>query len=86
MSFETADQIAQRTGRPLEGLEAHLTEMGNRGQVFNVELGGVKIFKMVPWAFGVYEFQLHRMDRELAELCEEYGKVYGYSYYVMKAV
>ena len=77
LSFETADQIAQRTGRPLEGLEAHLTEMGNRGQVFAVELGGVKIFKMVPWAFGIYEFQLHRMDRELAELCEEYAQLWG---------
>ncbi|MGD8521235.1 MAG: 4Fe-4S binding protein [Desulfobacterales bacterium] len=77
LSFETADQISKRTGRPLEGLEAHLTEMWNRGQVFGVELGGIKIFKMVPWAFGIYEFQLHRMDRELAELCEAYGKVYG---------
>ncbi len=30
LSFETADQIAQRTGRPLEGLEDRLTSMWRR--------------------------------------------------------
>ena len=77
LQFETADQISQRTGRPVEGLEAHLTAMKERGQISGVELGGVKIFKMVPWVIGIYEYQLHRLDRELAELCEEYGKVFG---------
>jgi electron transport complex protein RnfB len=76
LTWETAQQIAERTGRPLEGLEDHLVKMRDLGQIFGVDLGGVRIFKMVPWAFGIYEFQLHRMDRELAEMCEEYGKVY----------
>ena len=31
LAFETAQQIAERTGRPLEGLEDHLTEMRQRG-------------------------------------------------------
>ena len=74
--FETAEQIAKRTGRPLEGLEKMLTVMWKRGQLFGVDLG-VKVFKMVPWAFGIYEFQLPHMDRELAEMCEEYMEVYG---------
>jgi ferredoxin len=81
LNFETAAQIAERTGRPLEGLEAHLTEMGDRGQIFAVELGGVKLFKMVPWAFGIYEFQLPHMDRELAEMCEEYMPVFGRQFF-----
>jgi hypothetical protein len=51
--------------------------MQQRGQIFGVDVGGVKIFKMIPWAFGIYEFQLDHMDRELAEMCEAYGKVYG---------
>jgi electron transport complex protein RnfB len=54
LTFETADQIAKRTGRPLEGLEDRLTSMWQRGQIFGVNLGGIKIFKMVPWAFGIY--------------------------------
>jgi len=77
LTFETAKQIAERTGRPLEGLEARLTTMLHRGQLFGLNLDGTKIFKMVPWAFGIYEFQLPHMDRELAEMCEAYGKTYG---------
>ena len=57
LDFETAQQISERTGRALEGLEEHLSDMRERGQIFGVDLGGVKIFKMVPWAFGIYEFQ-----------------------------
>ena len=66
LNFETAQQISERTGRPLEGLEEHLSEMKDRGKVFGIDLGGIKMFKMVPWAFGIYEFQLPHMDRELA--------------------
>ncbi len=84
LSFETADQIAQRTGRPLEGLEDRLTSMWRRGQIFGVNLGGVKIFKMVPWALGIYEFQLSHMNRELAEMCEEYMPVYGRQFFKNK--
>jgi len=81
MHFETVEQIAQRTGRPLEGLERMLTTMWKRGQVFGVHFGGVKLFRMVPWAFGIYEFQLPHMDRELAEMCEEYMTVYGEQFF-----
>ena len=33
--------------------------MRERGQIFGIDIGGVKMFKMVPWAFGIYEFQLY---------------------------
>ena len=68
LDFETAEQISVRTGRALESLEEHLTEMRERGQVFGIDRGGIKMFKMVPWAFGIYEFQRPHMDRELAEM------------------
>ena len=81
LEFETPQQISQRTGRPLEGLAEHLSEMGERGQIFAVDLGTVKLFKMVPWAFGIYEFQRRHMDRELAEMCEAYMSVYGAQFF-----
>jgi Fe-S-cluster-containing hydrogenase component 2 len=84
LTFETAKQIAERTGRPLEGLEEMLNTMWERGQLFGVELGGVKIFKMAPWALGIYEFQLPYMDREMAEMCEEFGTVYGEQFFKNK--
>jgi Fe-S-cluster-containing hydrogenase component 2 len=84
LNFETAEQISERTGRPLEGLESHLTEMWKRGQIFGVELDGTKLFKMVPWAFGIYEFQGPHMDREMAEMCEEFSKVFSKQFFNKK--
>ena len=84
LDFETAEQISERTGRKLEGLEEHLSEMRERGQIFGIDLGGIKMFNMVPWAFGIYEFQRPHMDRELAEMCEEFGKVYGEQFFNKK--
>jgi electron transport complex protein RnfB len=82
--FETPEQIANRTGKPLETIEKQLTSMWERGQIFGIQLGPVKLFKMVPWAFGIYEFQLPHMDRELAEMCEEYMEVYGRQFFDKK--
>ncbi len=77
LAFETAEQIAERTGRPLEGLEEKLITMRERGQIFGVEFGGSRLFKMVPWLLGIFEYQLPHMDRELAEMTEEYHKAFG---------
>lgn len=84
LKWETSQQIAERTNRPLAGLEDHLLEMQRRGQIFGVNVGGVNIFRMVPWAFGIYEFQLHHMDRELAEMWEEYAPAYGQPFFKNK--
>jgi len=84
LNWETAQQIAERTNRPLPGLEDHLNEMRRRGQIFGVDVGGVNIFKMLPWAFGIYEFQVDHMDRELAEMCEEYARAYGEPFFKNK--
>lgn len=84
LTFETAGQIAERTGRPLEGLQKKLVAMWHRGQLFGIKFGETWYFKMLPWVFGIYEFQLGRIDRELAELCEEYGLVYAQQFFTGK--
>ncbi|NOY68679.1 MAG: 4Fe-4S ferredoxin [Deltaproteobacteria bacterium] len=84
LTMETADQVADRTGRPKEGLEGMLTSMWERGEVFGVDLGGVKLFKMIPWVLGVYEFQLNRMDREFAQMCEEYAPYFAKGFFENK--
>ncbi len=81
LSFETAAQIAERTGRPLEGLEEKLLKMRERGELMSVNLGGVHLFKMVPWVFGIFEFQLPRLDREFVELNEEFMVDYGRQFF-----
>lgn len=81
MTFETAEQVALRTGRPLEGLKGKLIDMGRCGQIFAIKLGDVWVFKMLPWVFGIYEFQLGRIDREMAELSVEYSPVFGRQFF-----
>lgn len=84
LNFETAEQISERTGRPSEGLEAHLIQMQQRGQIFGVNIGGVRVFKMIPWVFGIYEFQLPHIDSELAEMCEEYMETFTSQFFASK--
>ena len=81
LEVESAEQIAERTGRPLEGLQEKLKTMWARGQLFAVRFGDDWFFKMMPWVFGIFEFQLGRMDRELAELAEKYHPVFGKQFF-----
>jgi Pyruvate/2-oxoacid:ferredoxin oxidoreductase delta subunit len=74
---ETAEAIAERTGRPLQGLEEKLISMSQRGEIMGIEMGGARVFMMVPWVVGIYEFQIDRMDREFCEMCEEYMATLG---------
>lgn len=84
LKFETPEEIAVRTGRPIDNLAEKLNDMWKRGLVFGIDFGTVTVFKLMPWVFGVYEFQLKRMDLELAELCEEYAPVYGKQFFENK--
>ncbi len=77
LTYETSAEIAKRTGRPMEGLEEKLVSMGERGELWASQSGGVWTFKMAPWVVGIYELQLKRMDREFAEMCEEYSMYWG---------
>ncbi|MBW1893648.1 MAG: 4Fe-4S binding protein [Deltaproteobacteria bacterium] len=72
LSPETAEQISSRTGRALDGLEEMLTSMWNRGEIWGLDVGGIKTFKMIPWIVGIWEYQIDRMDQEFAEMSEEY--------------
>jgi len=74
---ETAEEVAKRTGRPTEGLEDSLTRMYKRGEITVENRRGVKTFRMMPWIIGIYEFQLKRMDKEFAQMCEEYSMYWG---------
>jgi len=84
LTFETADQIAARSGRVLDGLDDHLKQMWEKGQIFGVDFGGIRIFKMAPWVFGIFEFQLKHMTKELAQLCKEYEPTYAPQFFDSK--
>ena len=84
LTMETPEQIAERTGRPLEVVTEMLHEMWQKGQIFGVEMGAASIYNLVPWAFGIFEFQVTRMDRELAELGHEFYPHFGRQFFENK--
>lgn len=81
LTFETAPQVAERTGRPLEELDRQLKDMGKAGLLFSIKIGGIRVFRMIPWVFGIYEFQLERLDKEFAQLNEEYAPYFGQQFF-----
>lgn len=72
LNFETTEQISERTGIDLEYLKKILPQMSDKGQIFGIHLGTVSLYKLLPFVFGIYEFQLNRLDRDFVELFEEY--------------
>jgi Na+-translocating ferredoxin:NAD+ oxidoreductase subunit B len=74
MKFETPDAMAARTGMDAGYLKTMLAKMADQGQVFGVTIGDARIYKLPPFVFGIYEWQVYRLDRELVEMVEEYFK------------
>lgn len=61
-----------------------LIAMGERGQIWSLQLGDTWYFKMLPWVFGIFEFQLSHMDKELAVLHEEYKPFFAQQFFSNK--
>ncbi len=74
MNWETPETIAARTGRDKDILKEKLRKMHQRGEIFGAKINEVEIYKLMPYVYGIYEFQIKRMDREFAELNERYSK------------
>jgi electron transport complex protein RnfB len=68
-----------------------LDNMVNKGQIAATKMFGYDVYVLVPFVVGIYEFQLNRMDKELADLIEEYSpallkKIGGHSPALMRVV
>lgn len=70
---ERPEAIARRARRPVEDVRRHLESMADRGQIGASRRNGVTRFSLLPFVIGIYEFQLERLDKELADLFEEYA-------------
>lgn len=69
---ETAEEIARRADRDPKEVRQQLRAMAKRG-VITIEINeGVDRYGLMPFVVGIYENQVDRMDRELAELFEAY--------------
>jgi Pyruvate/2-oxoacid:ferredoxin oxidoreductase delta subunit len=73
---ETAGAIARRLKRPVAETKAVLDRMAERGQIASFRLNGKHVYAFVPFVVGIYEFQLERLTKELADLFEEYAPTF----------
>ena len=71
---ETAAAIAKRAGMDTGEADARLYEMARRMLIATVRVGEEDHYELMPWVVGVFEGQLPRMDRDLAQLFAAYGK------------
>lgn len=69
---ETASTVAHRLGQPLAEVQSRLDDMAARGLIGAFRQDGTLCFALVPFVIGIYEFQVGRLDLELAEMVEEY--------------
>ncbi len=73
------DQIAEGLGRDSAGMAEKLEDMVVTGKIGGMGPKDARMYHILPWVVGVYEFQMPFMDKELAELFEEYieeGKLF----------
>lgn len=72
LALEDPQSIARRTGRDLSLLSDQLEEMAGKGLLFRLRKGGKSRYAAAPFVVGIYEYQVGRMDKELAEMTEAY--------------
>jgi electron transport complex protein RnfB len=72
VKFEPAAEIAARAGAEPAEAKRTLRAMVRKGQIGLRKGEGELLFALMPFIVGIYEEQLSRLDRELAQLFEQY--------------
>lgn len=70
---EPAEKIAARTGKPAGEMQIALDDMATRGLIGSWTMDGAQKYNLSPFILGFWEFQVDRLDRELADLFDEYA-------------
>ncbi len=70
---ETVEELARRLHLQADALGQRLEGLAARGQILAEQRDGQTSYMLAPFVVGIYEFQLGRMDAELAGLFEEYA-------------
>lgn len=70
--LESAGDIAERIDVDSDMAEKLLSDMAKRGLLFSLNRKGVNLYGAIPFVHGLFEFQIKRMDSELAGLVRKY--------------
>lgn len=74
---ERIESIAEKIKLPSSSLSPKLEEMAAKGLLFRERKNGDVRYYVFQFIIGIYEFQLNTLDKELAEMVEEYFPHYG---------
>jgi ferredoxin len=77
LSKEPAADIAARAGVDPKQAYRTLKTMARKGQILASKGEGELVFRLMPFAVGLYEEQLPRLDEEMATLFEQYFQETG---------
>jgi len=69
---ETLEELVTRLEISVDGLEELLEIMAKKGQVRAWNSSTGRRYALIPFVVGVYDEQLNRMDKEFAQLIEDY--------------
>ncbi|MEW6265820.1 MAG: 4Fe-4S dicluster-binding protein [Thermodesulfobacteriota bacterium] len=73
LMLETPEALAPRLGQDLNAVTTLLEEMADKGLIFRLKKGGRSAkYGAVPFVVGSWDYQVKNINRELAELFEQY--------------
>jgi electron transport complex protein RnfB len=72
--LETPEEIAGRVRMPPHEVAEKLRDMAARGLLFRLERDDTVKYGAIPFVHGLYEFQIKRLDREMAALVRKYSQ------------
>lgn len=70
--LETPDKVSSRVGKSVEETSDILADMAQRGLLFSLKKGDKIRYGSIPFVHGLFEFQINKMDRELAAMVRQY--------------
>jgi len=72
MQLESPDSVSNRTNRDLKKTTDMLEAMAQNGLVFRKRKKNAVYYAAIPFVIGSFEFQLKRMDKEFAQMVDDY--------------
>ncbi len=73
-ALETPEVVAERIGQPEGDVAARLDDMAERGLLFRLKRGDVSKYGAIPFVHGLFEFQVKNLDKELAQMVEDFSE------------
>lgn len=72
--LEPPEAVAGQLGMSVEQARERLADMASRGLLFSKTSGERTLYGTTSFVHGIYEYQVKRMSRELAQLMERYNR------------